>query len=151
MPKGIPSPTKVCSVDGCENPHGSRGWCGKHYARFRRTGDPLGVRRPSPEGRFWSKVDKAGPLPKWAPFLGPCWLWTGHLDRYGYANFGLGKHRMVKVHRFAYELLVGPIPEGLEIDHLCRVRHCVNPAHMEPVTHAENMARGPSYFQRAAA
>jgi hypothetical protein len=45
-------------------------------------------------------------------------------------------------HRFAYELLVGPIPEDLELDHLCRVRHCVNPAHLEPVTHLENILRG---------
>ena len=51
-----------------------------------------------------------------------------------------GKHFLA--HRMIYELLVGPIPDGLEIDHLCRNRGCVNPGHMEPVTHRENLMRG---------
>ncbi len=56
----------------------------------------------------------------------------------------------MRAHRFAYELLVGPIPDGLVIDHLCRVRHCVNPAHMEPVTRWENTLRGGSFSAVAA-
>lgn len=70
-----------------------------------------------------------------------CWLWTGALDRYGYGQISVGNHRE-KAHRATYKALVGPIPEGLVIDHLCRVRNCVNPAHMEPVTLAENTRRG---------
>jgi hypothetical protein len=72
-----------------------------------------------------------------------CWLWTGYQDEYGYGS-GLSK-RIFKTqlaHRVIYELLVGPIPKGLTIDHLCRVRCCVNPGHLEPVTHAVNMKRG---------
>lgn len=69
-----------------------------------------------------------------------CWLWTGSLDRHGYGSFGVRRHT-TRAHRYAYELLVGPIPEGLVIDHLCRVRRCVNPAHLEPVTIAVNLAR----------
>lgn len=70
-----------------------------------------------------------------------CWLWQGHLDDCGYGRIGLkGANR--HAHRVAYELFVGPVPEGLELDHLCRNRNCVNPEHTEPVTHQENMARG---------
>lgn len=98
----------------------------------------------TPEERFWPKVDKDGPLPRWAPFLGPCWIWTGSRSGGGYGRFVVDTTRRESTgaHRFSYELLVGPIPEGLQIDHLCRVRACCNPAHLEPVTTAENVRRG---------
>lgn len=74
-----------------------------------------------------------------------CLLWTGNIHpKYGYGR--LCVDRVVKLaHRVAYEAFVGPIPEGLTLDHLCRVRRCVNPAHLEPVTLAENKARGMSF------
>lgn len=93
------------------------------------------------EQRFWAKADKNGPVPDYAPSLGPCWLWAAGKDRYGYGQFSVAGH-LVKTHRLAYELLVGPIPAGLQIDHLCRVRSCVNPDHMEPVSCRENVLRG---------
>lgn len=72
---------------------------------------------------------------------GGCWLWTARLNEHGYGNFWLlGKLSLA--HRASYELHVGPIPEGLTLDHLCRVRRCVNPEHLEPVTQAENYQRG---------
>jgi HNH endonuclease len=71
-----------------------------------------------------------------------CWLWPGTLDRAGYARFRDDDMRKVFVHRWSYEYHVGPIPEGKVIDHLCRVRHCANPEHLEPVTQLENMRRG---------
>lgn len=84
----------------------------------------------TPEERFWSKVEKTD----------GCWLWTGALNGGGYGRFNVG--RRLYAHRAAYLMFVGPIPDGLQIDHLCRVRHCVNPDHLEPVTHAENVRRG---------
>lgn len=81
--------------------------------------------------RFWSKVavDDSG-----------CWIWTaGKVQGYGKLKVS-GRHW--RAHRYSWEMLVGPIPDGLELDHLCRVIACVNPAHLEPVTHRENLRRG---------
>lgn len=84
---------------------------------------------------FATKVDTSG----------RCWLWTAAIDDKGYGSFTKPGERQkrLKAHRFAYEMLRGPIPAGLELDHLCRVRNCVNPDHLEPVTHAVNMQRSP--------
>jgi hypothetical protein len=82
--------------------------------------------------RFLTKVKRQGD---------GCWLWTASLNVNGYAQFWNGK-RMYPAHRFAYERLVGSVPDGLQLDHLCRVRHCVNPDHLEPVTNRENVLRG---------
>lgn len=78
-----------------------------------------------------------------------CWIWTAGLSVGGYAKFSQGQ-RTVLGHRYAYEHTIGPIPEGLVIDHLCRNRSCVNPAHMEPVTPGENVRRGDLPAQVAA-
>lgn len=71
-----------------------------------------------------------------------CWIWTGSCTSSGYGQFPIGAKKKYKAHRWGYELLVGPIPEGLVLDHLCRNIKCVNPEHLEPVTQAENLARG---------
>lgn len=82
--------------------------------------------------RFWVKVNKTD----------TCWLWTGYIKSNGYATFYPGGGRHVdNVHRFALEVTHGPIADGLEVDHLCRVRHCVNPSHLEVVTRRENLDR----------
>lgn len=96
------------------------------------------------EERFWAQVNKNGPIPEHKPELGPCWLWTGHIvTGKGYGRIRVyGKYQ--KAHRVSYELFVSLVPEGLQLDHLCRVRHCVNPAHLEPVTNKENGLRGTS-------
>ena len=80
--------------------------------------------------RFWAKVNKTD----------SCWLWTGSTSR-GYGQFRVG-NKVVPAHRWAYQQAKGPIPKGLELDHLCRVRHCVNPDHLEAVTNSVNWLRG---------
>lgn len=81
--------------------------------------------------RFDRKIDKSG----------GCWTWTASLKPDGYGWFRLdGKVRLA--HRVAYEAFIGPIPSGLELDHLCRNRRCVRPDHLEAVTHRENLLRG---------
>jgi len=86
--------------------------------------------------RFW---DKVSPEPN-----SGCWLWNGAIDRGGYGRVATGNWRSAGAHRTAYTALVGPVPASLHLDHLCRVRCCVNPAHLEPVTPRENMLRGVS-------
>lgn len=88
--------------------------------------------------RFWPKVDRSG-----GP--GACWIWTGALHTAGYGVLWGGRddaRRWLRAHRVAYELLVGPIPDGMTLDHLCRNRRCVNPDHLEAVSNVENVMRG---------
>lgn len=89
--------------------------------------------------RFWAKVDLSG----------DCWEWTAGKLPAGYGRFKM-PNREALAHRVAYELLVGPIPAGLHIDHLCRNPSCVRPEHLEPVTPAENVRRGLSGTKNAA-
>lgn len=128
-----PDPDHLCFVGNCRKREFRRGMCTTHYQRCRRwhrAREPF-TGRPSTSERFWPKVDKTP----------SCWLWTGATGNAGYPVFRGEGGVNVPAYRFAYEELVGPIPEGLELDHLCRTPLCVRPDHLEPVTHAENMAR----------
>ena len=101
--------------------------------------------------RFWAKVDINGPVPEYNPSLGNCWIWIGTrgADGYGRFYFVPGTKRRKVAHRWLYESIFGPIPSGFQLDHLCRVRYCVRPSHLEVVTCAENIARGEtSQWQR---
>lgn len=100
------------------------------------------VRGPKPRpviDRLLEKIQKLPDSPG-------CWLWTGSI----HATSGYGQvwsqaiGRVDRAHRLVYQTLIGPIPEGLELDHLCRTRSCVNPAHLEPVTSLTNWSRGMS-------
>jgi|SRR5215211_6371610 len=91
--------------------------------------------------RFWTKVDLLGPAPAERPELGSCWSWLASAQPSGYGQFKLnGRVRLA--HQVAWELLRGARPAGKDLDHLCRRRVCVNPSHLEPVDHIENIARG---------
>lgn len=130
----------ICKITICSQSATSLGWCDSHYYRWRYHGDPLmgNLLWSAPvEERFWAKVDKHGP--RWSRH-GYCWVWTGVLSS-GYGSFR-GQNQTVRTHLFAYEQLVGPVPKGLVLDHLCRNRACVRPSHLEPVTHAVNIRRG---------
>jgi hypothetical protein len=106
-----------------------------HYQRWTNYGDPTTLRivrhAGTPEQRFWKKVQKTD----------TCWLWTGAVSTHGYGTAWVNG-RSLKAHRFSYEATRGEIPSGLQLDHLCRVRLCVNPSHLEPVTNRENALRG---------
>jgi hypothetical protein len=98
------------------------------------------------EDRFWKKVAVGG--------RDECWLWQGATaNGYGraYSRVRDGKYFVDGAHRIAYELTNGPIPDGLQIDHLCRNRLCVNPTHLEVVTQRENLLRGETIPARRAA
>lgn len=85
------------------------------------------------EERFWECVDCSG----------DCWLWNGTIRGNGYGGFYLSnKGGSMLAHRAAWLLVHGEPPAGLDLDHLCRVRRCVNPHHLEPVTRKENLLRG---------
>lgn len=118
----------TCSIEGCARRVKGKGLCNTHLERLRihgSTDDP----RPTLADRFWSKVDRSG----------DCWLWIGASSN-GYGVFSVGRKNF-RAHRWAYESELGPVPDGLELDHLCRTTLCVNPAHLEAVTHWENMRR----------
>lgn len=82
--------------------------------------------------RFWDKTQISAT---------GCWEWTAQIGHHGYARYRFND-KTARAHRVAYQVLVGAVPTGLVLDHLCRVRHCVNPAHLEPVTNRENLRRG---------
>ena len=140
----------TCSIDGCEKPRKSRGWCEMHYYRWRRQGDPLTTLTPtrvqgSDKDRFYAKVSE--------PDTQGCKLWLGSAQDNGYGSFSI-KHKSLLAHRVAYEYEIGPIPKGMTLDQTCHTRDqtchggickhrlCVNVLHLEPVTSVDNTLRG---------
>lgn len=131
-----------CVIQDCDRPQLVREMCSAHYARWYRGGTlSPAVRRHttglSVMARFMLKVVENDD---------GCWLWTGATSgtdrKYGrYCPEPTASTKLEMAHRVSYELFVGPIPEGLTIDHLCRVTLCVNPEHLEPVPLQENLRR----------
>lgn len=130
---------KTCEVSECDRPVFSKGYCTAHYKRWYRYGAPTGrPKRRTTEERFWEKVNKTE----------SCWEWNAGVYENGYGVFHGQSEEAGLAHRYSYELHKGPIPDGLQIDHLCRNRICVNPAHLEAVTMEENLRRGLGYRLR---
>lgn len=120
---------RTCAAVGCMSPNYSNGWCIKHYQRVRKYGEPEPYE--SLAERFARQIakDESG-----------CWTWTGNIAPIGYGRLSI-HDELQYAHRFSWELFRGRIPDDLTIDHLCRVRACVNPDHLEPVTREENTRR----------
>jgi len=116
--------------------------CGAITVKAQRLGLAKQITKPVARGLgFWPKVDKTD---------GGCWEWLASKNIYGYGLYrNRGKQFMA--HRWAYEQTIGPIPEGLDLDHLCRNRACVNPAHLEAVDRRTNLLRGETLTARNAA
>ncbi len=138
-------PDRSCTLPECGKKEFARGWCHMHWNRWRRHGDPLAVRQiqGDTKARILSRVQVAP---------NGCWVWQGQRNAEGYGRL-LFRGRKDYAHRAAYEVFVGPIPVGLTVDHVCHSndlgchtgpcphRPCVNPEHLEPVTHTENIRR----------
>lgn len=106
---------------------------------------PAPERRESPGFCPWQPALKGrGGRVGWSVEANGCHRWTGHVDPRGYGRVRVDG-RLLQAHRVRYEREVGPIPEGMQLDHLCRNRACCNPAHLEPVTGLENIRRGAGY------
>lgn len=141
---GYTSTMRICDVGGCGRPAKARGWCTMHYARWRRAGDPTSSKWDTDlRGRISAAVaiDENG-----------CWIWQRYLNpTSGYGLISVRSRRLY-AHRVSWEAFTGEkIPAGFQVDHLCRVRSCVNPEHLEPVTSRTNLLRGNTVTARAAA
>lgn len=133
------SVTTTCTVPICDRPQESKGLCHGHAEYLRRTGTmPTKAlqTRGNPQARFDAKVDRGDGS--------GCWLWKGATDGEGRYGAMLYEGRVQRAHRIALALAGSPVPEGMDVDHLCRVTLCVRPDHLEVVTHRTNVLRGES-------
>lgn len=134
----------ACTIGGCDRPGnvGGRGWCQMHYRRYQRHGSPFVSSRIVGDdvARFESYI-VPGSIPTHATELGACWLWTGAVTKDGYGVMEVQDLPTASAHRWSYRHHIGALVDGLELDHLCRVRRCVNPYHLEQVTHVVNISR----------
>lgn len=120
---------KQCSIDGCEKTHHARGYCDKHYQRFKTHGDPNGGR-----ARYSSAEESFAARTQWE---GDCLIWVGSKRRDGYGVLSDNGKR-VTAHRYAWEQSKGPVPEGMFLDHTCYRRDCANVYHLRLATQVEN-------------
>lgn len=122
-----------CSVDNCTKQAEKRGWCSTHYSYWRKTGNPLPTRRAytDPAEAFAARTEPSG----------ECLVWTGSKNARGYGKLWVTTddgRAVVYAHRYAWEQVKGPIPEGLHIDHVCHNKSCVNVEHLRLATNKQN-------------
>lgn len=127
-----------CTIPECPKPVWYKapryGWCVMHLRRWQRRG--------TTEAGKYSQAPLAERIWRHIRFTDCCWEWTGAKSSAGYGEIATGNHTPRLAHVVMYELLVGPVPAGMELDHLCRKPSCVEVYHLEPVTHRENLRRG---------
>lgn len=156
---------KMCSIEDCGNPIKARTWCNSHYMRWRKHGDPA-YQRPKPDcsiedctkqaiargwcGTHWARWSKHGDPTTLVAFTDPedsftaraAWdgehlIWTGASGKYGHGYIAVNR-KMVAAHRYSWERLNGPIPDGMWIDHTCHTPACVLPDHLRLATPRQN-------------
>lgn len=127
------SRASVCAIEGCNKPSKHRGWCGMHYQRWQRHGDPMA--ETVPRYRSLEEAFQAG-LPTQAEQTG-CLLWTGATTADGYGNLSARGAREY-AHRYAWERVHGPLPQGHLIDHICYSPACVEITHLRPADKPQN-------------
>ena len=125
----------MCSVESCERKTYARGWCKSHYERWRKHGDPLAGRKlrayyMDPEGAFLARTE---------PIVGePAHIiWTGATNSKGYGSLTVNGRKML-AHRYAWQRVNGPIPDGMVVDHTCHTPACVLPDHLRLASPAQN-------------
>lgn len=132
-------PTKECSIDGCNKPSVTRGWCNAHYLRWREHGTtlsdkPILQRHDSPEEAFAAYTSRSG----------DCLIWVGSKKSGGYGAIWV-HGALAPAHRWEWERTHGPIADGKFVDHICHNRACVEITHLRLVTNAENLANRKSH------
>lgn len=137
--------TGKCIVDGClRSDIRGRGYCSMHYERNRKFGSPGDAQGKTSKGSLIERI-----MDKVSVDHNGCWIWMGHLNRFGYGTYNFAKYysekKSILVHRWVWEYFKEPIKDELTVDHLCRVHNCVNPEHMEIVTKGENTLRGNAF------
>lgn len=143
-----------CSEPDCDRKPVARGMCNSHWVKWRRsTGSDFQSLYGDPVANFWKKLTPGD--------ADACWPWEGNIEPSGYGTFQTTHEgvRFTKAHRFAYHVMIGPVPDGMDLDHTCHTndsnchlgndcphRACCNPRHLEPVTEMTNIhrSRGPS-------
>ena len=124
---------RICIIEGCGRKHLARGWCSKHYANWRKTGKPVA------ENPYYTNPDDSFRARTMPVTEAGCLLWMGAVDTDGYGSIWINSEgKLMLAHRYAWERVNGPIPDGIEIDHICHTPACCNIKHLRLATRSQN-------------